>query len=231
MISPCGKKNGPHSSRLRELIVALIDLSHPIEPSMPVFPGTFRPVLAAACTLADHGFRELSLTMVSHTGTHVDAPAHMFESGRTLDQYPLDSFYGTARVIDVSNFAGGVIELSALAGPAKPIQDVDFILLRTGWSEYWGQEAYFRSFPTLAEDAAQFLVERRIKAVGVDAISVDPIDSKSLPIHVTLLGAGMLILENLSNLHLLPVKEFTLSFFPLPIQNTDGFSVRAVAIV
>lgn len=211
--------------------MTLIDLSHPIEPSMPVYPGTFRPVLSAACTLAEHGFRELSLSMVSHTGTHVDAPAHVFENGRTLDQYPLDSFYGIARVIDVARFAGGVIELSALAGQAKPIQDVDFILLRTGWSEYWGQEAYFRSFPTLSEDAAQFLVERRIKAVGVDAISVDPIESKTLPNHVTLLGAGSLILENLTNLSLLPATEFTLSFFPLPIHNADGFSVRAVAIL
>jgi arylformamidase len=225
------EKSGPRASRLRGLPMALIDLSHTIEPLMPVFPGTFPPALTAACTLADHGFRELSLSMVSHTGTHVDAPAHLLEHGRTLDQYPLESFYGTARVIDVSKSAGGVIELSALAGLSQPIQDVDFVLLRTGWSTLWGQRAYFGSFPTLSEDAAQFLVERRIKAVGVDAISVDPIDSRSLPIHRTLLGAGILILENLTNLDLLPTNEFTLSFLPLPVQNADGFSVRAVAIV
>ena len=80
----------------------VLDLSHPIHAGMPVYPGTPRPGVAPANTIAEHGFAERLLTLSSHTGTHMDAPAHLLEGGRTLDSYPPDRFVGPGCVIDLA---------------------------------------------------------------------------------------------------------------------------------
>ena len=78
----------------------MLDLTHCITPEMPVYPGTEPPRLTAACTMEKDGFRETLLEMYSHTGTHMDAPAHMLPSGRTLDDFPAETFAGRGFVVD-----------------------------------------------------------------------------------------------------------------------------------
>ena len=80
----------------------LIDMTHTITPEIPIYPGTPVPALTPACTLTRDGFRETLLTLSSHTGTHMDAPAHLLQDGRTLDQMPMSQFSGRATVLDVS---------------------------------------------------------------------------------------------------------------------------------
>ena len=81
----------------------ILDLTHTISPNMPVYPGTPAPRLFKASTLEQHGFRETQISMVSHTGTHMDAPWHMLPNGTTLDELPVSSFCGRAVVLDVSD--------------------------------------------------------------------------------------------------------------------------------
>lgn len=208
-----------------------IDLTHPISPGMPVYPGTEPPVLAQGCTIDAHGFAEKKITMYSHTGTHIDAPAHMLKQGSTLDQLPIDHFCGTARVWEWERRSRPVISPSDLEPDLHDIREVDFLLLYTGWSRHWGTEAYFSNYPVLSPEAAEWISSTGLKGLGVDAISVDPADTDTHPVHKALLNREMILIENLTNLEELPGSPFFFSCFPLKIEEADGSPVRAVAWV
>jgi kynurenine formamidase len=209
----------------------LIDLSHVIHEGMPVYPGTEQPSLVVACTVREHGFLEKKLTMFSHTGTHMDAPAHMIESGACLDSFPVDRYFGKAVVIDAGCGRDGKIGLQNLLPRKAEIAVCDFVLLRTGWSRLWGREEYFSGFPVLEPETARWLVGQGVRGVGVDAISVDPTDTDSFEVHGVLLGGGLVIIENLTNLEELPPSGFHFSCLPLRLRDADGSPVRAVALL
>lgn len=209
----------------------LVDLTHPITPAMPVYPGTRPPLLRRATTVERDGFAETLIEMSSHVGTHIDAPAHMLPGGATLDQLPVDRFTGQACVIDVSAAVDGRIGLDRLAPHESLSAGCDFILLRTGWSRYWGDERYFRSFPVLARDAAAWLIARGLKGVGLDAISVDPVGAHEFPNHLAFFAAGLVLVENLAGLDRLVGRRFPFSCLPLAYERADGSPVRAVAFV
>ncbi len=204
----------------------LLDLSHPITPDMSLFPGTPPPEQRPLAAVETDGWRETALRLTSHTGTHLDAPAHVLPGGRTLDQFPLDAFCGSARTVDCTGqTAIGPDFLRAGLSEQRP----DFVLLRTGWDRFWGTPDYLSGFPVLTEAGARFLAGLGLKGVGVDALSFDPADSAELPIHHILLGAGLLQLENLAGLDRLTGRAAELFLFPLPWPDADGGPVRAVA--
>lgn len=205
------------------------DLSHTITPGMPVYPGTEPPVFGAACTIDAHGFEEKQLTLFSHTGTHMDAPSHILMDGKPLDRFAADRFVGSGIVVDVSRAAEGSVRTADLAGYESILPRIDFLLLYTGWSPKWGTEAYFQGYPVLTVGAARFLKTFNLSGIGVDAISVDPPRTETFPVHRILLRAGILIIENLTNLLPLVDMEFTFICPPLKIENADGSPVRALA--
>lgn len=207
----------------------VVDISHIIEEGMPVYPGTEGPTIEEACTLERDGFAEKLLSMYSHTGTHIDAPAHMIKGGRTLDGFPADKYVGRGLMIDVSSIDRIGIDL--LRDREKDIRKAEFLIFRCGWDRYWGEEDYFRDYPVLTEEAACWLCGMELKGVGVDAISLDRVEDGDLPIHRILLGRGFIFIENLRGLDLLPEKDFTISCLPLKIRNADGSPVRAVALL
>lgn len=209
--------------------MAVIDLSHPISQDMPVFPGTESPAIVTGCTVADDGFLERKITLFSHTGTHVDAPAHLIEGGRSLDGFPVGRYCGRGVVVDATREGTGTIGMSCLQPRLEEIARADFLLIRTGWSRFWGTDRYFAGYPVLSLEAAETLAGLGLKGVGLDAISADPIDSRDLPVHLALLRAEILIVENLTGLELLPEGPFMFSCFPLAFQDADGSPVRAVA--
>jgi kynurenine formamidase len=92
----------------------VIDLSHPVSPGMPVYPGTEPPVFVTGTSIAQAGFLEKKITLFSHTGTHVDAPAHLIEGAMTLDELPVDQFIGKAIVLGLEGCKGPVIDIKAL---------------------------------------------------------------------------------------------------------------------
>ena len=202
------------------------DLTHTIQNDMPVYPGTEQPKLTTACTIEAVGYRETLLHMFSHTGTHMDAPAHMLLDGAALDSYPGEKFAGTAVVVDCR-------ERESISLPLLQSYDLDgvgFVLFCTGWDKKWGSPDYYEGFPCLTADAAAYLATLPLKGVGEDSISLDPCDSVDFPNHITLLGADFVNTENLTGLDALIGRRFTFVTLPLKFENSDGCSCRAIAM-
>ena len=202
------------------------DLTHTIQNDMPVYPGTEQPKLTTACTIEAVGYRETLLHMFSHTGTHMDAPAHMLLDGAALDSYPGEKFAGTAVVVDCRGQES--ISLSLLQ--SYDLSGVDFVLFCTGWDKKWGSPDYYEGFPCLTADAAAYLATLPLKGVGEDSISLDPCDSVDFPNHITLLRADFVNTENLTGLDALVGRRFTFVTLPLKFENSDGCSCRAIAM-
>lgn len=209
-----------------------IDLTHTIAEHMPVYPGTEPPTLSVPCTVEKDGFKETLLRMFSHTGTHIDAPAHLFENGATLDTFDASQFVGTALVIDCSALKEGEqIDMSFIDRNREKAEQADFLLFRTDWDKKWGTPNYFGSFPCITSEVAEFIVASGKKGVGLDVISLDPIDSK-LENHKIILGQNTLVIvENLCKLEQLGSGLFTFIAAPLKFQNADGAPARAMAII
>jgi len=188
---------------------------------MPVYPGDPEVTVEPAATMESDGFRVHRLALGTHTGTHLDAPSHLEPDGATLGEYEVEAFRWDARVVHCDPGAGGRIR----ASDVPDFGDVDAVVFATGWSEHWGTERY-RAHPALTPDAAARCADADIH-VGVDCPSVDPAESEAFPAHHELLGAGSLILENLTNLAGLPERA-TLHAHPLPV-DADGAPARVVA--
>lgn len=209
--------------------MTILELTHTIKNTMPVYPGTEQPRLTTACTIDEVGYRETLLHMYSHTGTHMDAPAHMIRGGMSLDEFAVETFVGRGYVLDCR----GQREISPrlLQAHEEAIRQADFLLFCTGWDAFWGQEKYYEGFPCLTAEAAQLVAGLPLKGIGEDCISVDPCDSVDFPNHMTLLGRGLVNTENLKSLDQLIGKAFTFVTLPLKFENADGCSCRAVAIL
>jgi arylformamidase len=213
------------------MALEVVDLSHPIHEAMPFFPGTEPPGISDPYTIAANGFAEKGLRLLSHTGTHVDAPCHLLAGAPTLDELGIGHFYGPGRVVDVSHVRGRHIGIADLQKEEARIAAVDFLLFHSGWERFWGETEYFGAYPVLAADAARWLSGFRLKGVGVDMVSLDEVDSTSLVVHRTLLAKKIVLVENLANLGMLIGKDFDFSCLPLKISEADGSPIRAVAIL
>ena len=209
----------------------VLDLSHTIENGMPVYPGTEAPLIETPVTIESDGFLEKRLRLFSHTGTHVDAPAHIIDGASTLDQLMIDTFSGKAFLIDSSSTDRQIIDVKELAAYTSHFEEMDFALIHTGWSAFWGQTKYFSGYPVLSAPAAEWLTRFDLKGIGIDACSFDAVDAVDYSIHQTLLNRGFILIENLTNLSGLPDVPFTFHCFPLKIKAADGSPVRAVAML
>ena len=213
-----------------EVIMKITDLTHIICSDMPVFPGTEQPIFERANTLEKDGFQEAKITMYSHTGTHIDAPAHMLINGPYLDNLDIGHFVGNATILDFSNINIKLIDVDILKPFEEKTRNVEFIILKTGWSKYWGDEKYFKSFPSLTVESAKWLSQFNLKGIGIDAISIDDMDSTTFEIHKILMPKNILIIENLTNLDSVSNEFFILSILPLKNKDADGSPVRAISI-
>ena len=211
----------------------VIDLTHPMTPDMPVYPGTEPPLFETGTTIAADGFAEKKLTLFSHTGTHLDAPAHILEHAPDLDALDAARFVGPSRLLDLRELADPArISAADIRPHLNALRGLSFALLRTGWERHWGQPSYFEGFPVLDEEAAGLLADAGLSGVGVDAVSVDAISEPEVfPVHRIFFGRSMVVVENLTNLGALPDGEFLFSALPLRIASGDGSPVRAVALV
>tara|TARA_Y100000588_G_scaffold390368_1_gene495606 strand:- start:865 stop:1506 length:642 start_codon:yes stop_codon:yes gene_type:complete len=211
-------------------MMRVIDLTQALNTSISVYPGTNPPKIENVMTLEKDGAAEKLLTMYSHTGTHMDAPAHMLQTGQTLDVYKPKDFIGKALVIDVTHLEERIGFEDLL--PFGPwLQDVNYVFFKTGWSQYWASPEYLENFPVLTKKAANWLCEQRLRGVGIDAISVDKMDSTDFPVHKILLSCDMFIIENLTNLDQLPDKAFDVACMPLKIEDADGAPARVMAML
>lgn len=209
----------------------VFDLSQEITGSMPVYPGTEPPCIEEACTIATHGFAEKRISLFSHTGTHIDAPGHILEGASRLDRFEAGHFAGPGCLLDVSGCAAAGINKAVLQKHEKRIASVRFVLLYTGWAKYWTQPEYLAGYPVLTIPAARWLAGFNLHGIGVDAISVDEMNSPDMPVHRVLFENNLLVIENLTGLDALPDRDFLFSCLPLKLAGGDGSPVRAVAMV
>jgi kynurenine formamidase len=189
--------------------------------------GKGSPVIGPVAFIVPDGYRETHIELDSHLGTHIDAPAHMLEEGKFLDDFPVDQFIGKAIVVSVPQLTKQV-EKSLLEERTDDLRMADYVLFKTGWSEKWGTDAYFRSFPILSDEALAFLLTFNLKGIGLDAISVDPVDSTEYPVHYALFRKGLLIVENLKFPTGFAADSGEFFCLPLNFVQADGAPVRAL---
>ena len=203
------------------------DLTHILREDIPVFPGDGSPVLAPAATMAEAGYRTTRLAVDSHTGTHVDAPAHLLPEGAFLESLPPEAFGGWAVVLEASPAAGPLTPERVQA--QLPGEPVDFILLSTGWEQQWGAPDYMGAYPVLLPETAAFLAGLGLKGLGMDTPGPDEVTSPDTPCHRLLLESGVLLLENLTGLGPLRGKRVFLTVSPLKFRHSDGAPARVIA--
>ena len=211
----------------------IIDLTHTISQDMPVYPGTETPTLEPANSYEKDGFKETRLSMYSHTGTHMDPPAHLFPGRTTLDEMDASQFVGSAVVIDCSELSeGGRMTMAHINKKRELADQAEYLLFRTGWDRYWGKEEYFGDYPFIDEEVAEYIVSMKKKGVGLDVIGLDPIRDENLTLHRRLLKENeIVIIENLRGLQRLPEGLFTFCALPLKWKDADGSPIRAIAMV
>jgi kynurenine formamidase len=208
----------------------IIDLSHTINNTITVFSNREKPDIQISNTHEKDGYAQKRLTLYSHNSTHVDAPFHIIPGAPTLDEMSIESFFGKGILADCRKI-GKKIEVADLAKYSKELQSADFLLLYTGWYKKWKTPEYKFDFPVLSTEAAEWLMQFNLKGIGLDTISIDETESTELPVHNIVLGKGLIIIENLTNLEELEGKNFNFSCLPLKIEEADGSPVRAVGII
>ena len=203
----------------------IIDLTQPIGPDTPVFPGD-GPVRIDIIDQTTMNLSRIELSV--HTGTHMDAPFHFCPSAATIDQVPLERCMGLASLIDLRSIPpGSEIGRNDIEKHHDTLRRARLAVLHTGWSSEWGKPQYFAGHPRLSADAAEFLIDCGVELIGVDMPSVD---QAPYPAHKVLLGAGVLIVENLTNLETIGGEFFELVVLPLKLTGRDGSPVRAIAV-
>lgn len=207
----------------------IIDISLGIGNDLLTWPGDPGVTVERAKLLERGDPANVSeLTMGSHTGTHVDPPVHFIDGADSIDRLDLEVFYGEAVVADLRQADEvGPKELEALKLPG----DVERLLCRTRNSELWTQPR--PSFPddyvAVSPDGARWIVDRGLKLIGVDFLSVEKTSGPDHPVHKTLLGGGSIIVEGL-NLSAVEPGTYTLVCLPLKVMGGDGAPARAALI-
>jgi arylformamidase len=211
-----------------EVTMKILDISVPAYTGMVVWPGDGGVVIERESKIEAGDNANVShLSLGAHTGTHVDAPYHFIPDGVTLEQVSLDRFVGKALVVEISGVS--IITAAHLAAADLP-DGVERVLFKTDNGAIWSRtEAAFEpEFVALSPDAAQFLVDREVKFVGIDYLSIAPFN-ESRPVHEILLSAEVAILEGV-DLRAVAPGWYTLYCLPLNLVGVDGAPARAILV-
>ena len=208
-----------------------IDLTYTIKEEMTVFPGTEMPKLITTSDYEKDGFRETSISIYSHVGTHMDPPAHIYPDRTTLDEFPASQFIGKGLVIDCRDLNEGEdITIDCILKYGEKAEEVDFLLFNTGWDKYWGTDKYFGEYPCVNDEVLDYVLDGNYKGIGFDTIGIDPVSDEKLTRHKKLFKDKDIVnIENLKNLELCGDEIFNFSCCPLKVENSDGAPVMAVA--
>lgn len=200
-----------------------IDLSVKLNKDTPAYPGDPKIGIAVSETFEKDGCLGHGISMGTHTGTHIDAPAHMIQGGKSFDSFDTGTFVGRVCYIAVKN---GVFSIEDVH--SADIRQGDIVLFDTGMSQQYYEPVYFENYPAMTAEIAQYLIDRKVKMVGVDTCSID--NDPRFVIHKLLLGSDILIIENLTNLDKLATLEATIYALPLNLA-LDAAPARVIAQV
>ena len=214
-----------------------IDLSHTIHSGLVTYKGLPAPVICDYLSREESkkfyqegtSFQIGKIEMVTNTGTYIDCPFHRYEDGRDLSDILLEDIaelpatvitvpFEETLAIDKKYFEGHTLQGHA-------------VLVHTGWAKHWDTELYYNDHPFLTKDAAEYLVDRGVKLVGIDSHNIDDTRGNSRPVHTTLLGNNILIVEHMCNLAALPQTGALFSAVPPKFKGAGTFPVRAFAKV
>ncbi len=201
----------------------IYDVSVPISPEMPVYPGDPNVKIelresilkGSACNVS-------SISLGSHTGTHIDPPYHFIESGIKVDQIPLSLLVGKTHVVEVTS---ACIDKSVLK--EINLNNSMRLIFKTRNSYLWSTNRFVEDYVYLTPDAAEVLVEAGIKLVGIDYLSIEQYGSTTYQTHKTLLGNGVIIIEGL-NLAEIEAGDYEMICLPLKIKDADGAPARVI---
>jgi arylformamidase len=190
----------------------IFDVSVPVQPGMVTYPGDPMVKLERVSAIADGAVANISrLDFGVHTGTHVDAPLHFIDGAPGTDQLPLDVLVGPARVIEATSLDAEGLAETELA---------ERVLLKTSNSELWSRDDFADDFVSLTEDGARLLVERGVRLIGIDYLSVGDEGA-----HHALLEAGVVAIEGL-DLRGVDPGDYQLVCAPLKLVGSDGAPAR-----
>jgi kynurenine formamidase len=212
-------------------VTRIIDLTHPLGPDANVPPGLPQPTIETVRTMASHGRNSSVFTVPAHSGTHLDAPWHVSDTGGDINSIGLDRLIGPAVVwaFPQGDVPGG-IGPDELAGAAPKMQRGDAVLLSTGWGRKYGTPAYHKR-PWLTVDGAVWLREHGARLVGMDFANPEQPPSQhqmsmDFRDHHELLDHGVLIVENIADMSALEGQRVRLFVTAAPVVGIDGFPAR-----
>jgi arylformamidase len=202
----------------------LIDVSVPLNSELPTYPGNTPFSLQAVKRLSSGDSSNVSSVLLSvHAGTHVDAPRHFFDEGPGVETLPLEMLCGRARVIELTTKKGITAEDLSRFDLTEDVR----LLIKTHNSRLWGSSEFHADFIGVTGPAARFLVDRGVKVLGVDYLSVEEYKKPGAPAHRILLGAGTIVIEGL-NLRDVEPGTYEMFCLPLSIVGADGAPARVV---
>lgn len=208
----------------------LTDLTMPFSPRTIPVPGHPQPEAEPLHTLERDGVRNTIIRISIHTGTHIDAPSHFIADGAAIDEIAIERFHRPGLRLDLTdappNEAISLAQLEAAGFESAKARD-SILLLASGWTDrVWTTERLYEDNPFLGRDAAEAVAEAGPSALGLD-FAVD--EQRPWPNHTILLGAEVLLIENLMGLPQLPTEEFEVIAFPLRLEGENGGPARVVA--
>jgi arylformamidase len=202
----------------------LIDVSVPLDATLPTYPGNVPFTLEPVKRIVGGDSSNVSaIHMSAHAGTHVDAPRHYFDDGGAIDALPLELLVGRARVVECSSGQRiGADELAHLdlAGDVR-------LLIKTTNSRLWASPQFHPDYVGVTESGAKHLVDRGVKVLGVDYLSVEEFRRPGAPAHHVLLGGGTIVIEGL-NLRDVTPGTYEMICLPLRVVGADGAPARVV---
>lgn len=207
----------------------MFDVTLSIRPGMLAYPGDPVVTIERTSNMRDGDVSNLSVvSMSTHTGTHVDPPMHFVDGGATIDQLSLDTLVGDTVVADMRGV--GTIGAAELERAALPL-DVERVLFLTDWSARWAEEspAFSDTAGCVSVEGARWLVDRKVRLVGTDFISIEGTGDPTYPVHRALLGTGIAVVEGL-DLRDVPAGRYTLWCLPLKLRDGDGGPARVVLV-
>ena len=204
--------------------MTVIDLTHPISADLPVyFPWHPKTEIVQTANYDEHHCEVRRVTIGSHSGTHIDAPSHIFKGMPTIDQYNPGLWYSEVTVLD---FTGREPRQAITAGEmkAKGVKKGDGVLVKTGWDRIFGREDYYATYPPISEEAAEFLAGLPVCVVAADT-------PFTLDVHRILLKLGIPLITNIANTDRLPEGRMRLIAAPLLIRGGDGAPARVLGVL
>ncbi len=203
----------------------IYDITVPISAELPVYPGDPSIQLERVMSLEKGDIANVTrLCCSTHIGTHVDPPSHFIAGAMTLDELPLETLIGTARVVDV----GDVPAIDAAVLNHCDLNGATRVLFKTRNSSFWPEADKFQEdFVYIEPDAARRLVELGVRLVGIDYLSVEKFNFDQPTTHLVLLGANVVVVEGLA-LRNVPPGDYELLCLPLKIKDGDGSPARVV---